>query len=163
MSDILDGYSEKDRLSAVARRLYRTRYSDVRRPDRTKLWKSSQSLAGVLSRGCNEGSIAFYSRGSKAKYVKEDDAVKFLDEYISTRINANGTTKSPIEERDRVQPYVKFGFIARLLGVPALLKVLNHIADIESRQLERLDELNEYWKPSARGDTNKRSVTRADP
>ena len=157
-----DEYTEKDRLAAVARRLYRLRYNDVRRPDRTKLWKSSASLAGVLSRGCNEGSVAFYTKGSKAKYVKEEDAIAFLDEYISTRINANGTTKSPVEDRDKAHAYVKFGFIARLLGVPALLKVLNTIADIESRQLERLDELNEYWKPPTRGDTNERPVNRTD-
>lgn len=149
-----DEYTERDRVSVLSRRLYENRYRDVRRPDRTKLWKASTGLQSVLSVGIRENSLPFFSKG-RAKYIKEHHAIEFLDEYISTRIHSNGSTKSPIEEREIKQPSnIRYGFVQRVLGVRKIVEALHYIADIQLRILEQLNELNEVWKPTTPRDVD---------
>ena len=153
-----DEYTEEDRVAAVCRRLYAERYRDVRRPDRTRLWKSHSAVQGVISVAIRENSVPFFSRG-RWKYIKEQHAIEFLDNYIATRINSNGTTRSPIAEQETVREHsVSYGFVQRLIGIPKIIDALNHIADIQLRTLEQVNELNEVWKPTSRGADDKRST-----
>ena len=158
----MEDYTEHDRVAVVARRLYGARYNDVRRPDRTRLWKTHQSLSSVLGKGIHENSVPYYSKG-RAKYVKEEHAIAFLDDYIDTRINSNGTTRSPIDEREQEQkPSLRFGFVQRWLGIDKLAHLLNHLGDIQLRQLEQLNELNEQWKPTNRSNPTNGQVAGVD-
>lgn len=153
-----DEYTEEDRVAAVCRRLYAKRYRDVRRPDRTRLWKSHSAVQGVISVAIRENSVPFFSRG-RWKYIKEHHAIEFLDNYIATRINSNGTTRSPIEEKESKQDSsVSYGFVQRLIGIPKIIEALNYIADIQLRTLEQVNELNEVWKPTTRGSDDARST-----
>jgi len=153
-----DEYTEEDRVAAVCRRLYAERYKDVRRPDRTKLWKSHSAVQGVISVAIRENAVPFFSRG-RWKYIKEQHAIDFLDKYIATRINSNGTTRSPIEENEsRQDSSVSYNFVQRLIGIPMIIEALNYIADIQLRTLEQVNELNEVWKPASRNADDIRSA-----
>tara|TARA_Y100000004_G_scaffold28994_1_gene29881 strand:- start:41229 stop:41738 length:510 start_codon:yes stop_codon:yes gene_type:complete len=159
---MLEDYTEKDRVAYISRKLYNEHYRDVRRPDRTRLWKSYTGLQGVLSVATRENSIPFFSKG-RAKYVKEEHAKAFLDEYIKTRIHSNGNTRSPINERDLREPAViKVGYIAKLLGIDKLLGLIRHQNDIQLRVLEQLNELNELWKPTTRSSDSNGSIAGDD-
>lgn len=153
-----DEYTEEDRVAAVCRRLYAGRYKDVRRPDRTKLWKSHSAVQGVISVAIRENAVPFFSRG-RWKYIKEQHAIEFLDNYITTRINSNGTTRSPIEEKEsQKDSNVSYNFVQRLIGIPKIIEALNYIADIQLRTLEQVNELNEVWKPTSRNADDTRSA-----
>tara|TARA_R100000458_G_C8248375_1_gene225802 strand:+ start:799 stop:1284 length:486 start_codon:yes stop_codon:yes gene_type:complete len=152
-------YTAADRLASVGRRLYRLRYRDVRRPDGTRLWKTANALSSVIRVALQENSIPHYAE-KRAKYVKEEDVIPFLEEYITTRINSNGTTRSTLDQIGTEKPpvVVKFGFISRLLGMPALVVQLRTMTDLLARIYEQLEELNDAWKPkdSVRDDAKSR-------
>jgi hypothetical protein len=153
-------YTKRDRLATVGRRLYPT-FHDVRRPDGSRLWKDANALANVIGRGISEGQLEFYARGS-AKYIKEEDAVPFLEDYISTRINSNGMSRSTIQEISQPEPelsLVDFGFLGNRMGMPVIFEQLRTITDITVRVHEQLEELNEHWKPSSLRDDNESGQT----
>jgi len=157
----MDEYTEKDRVASVARRLY-SEYKDVRRPDRTRLWKTYTAMQSVLSVAIRENAIPFFSKG-RAKYCKDSDARRFLDEYIDTRIHSNGNTRSPIEEIEVAKPSkVRFNIIQRLLGINKIVGSINHLVDVQLRMLEQTNELNEVWKPSSRSNASNGSTVGAD-
>lgn len=140
-------YTKRDRLASVGRRLYLERYKEVRRPDGTRLWKDAQALACVIGRGVHEGSVNHYASGS-AKYVKDVDAIPFLEDYIRTRINSNGMTRSTIEAITSKTPksLVKFGWLGNMLGMPEMHEQLRDMTELMARLHDQLEELNEAWR-----------------
>ena len=116
----------------------------------------------MLSVAIRENAVPYYSKG-RARYIKEDHAKDFLDEYIRTRINTNGTTKSPVEDRELKEPaVVEHGFISRLFGIDKLIDAVLHSCDIQLRILEQMNELNETWKPTDRSNDTNGSVAGVD-